>query len=246
MLKILPIVVIISVVVGVSGYFIFFHNKQSSNSAKSTVQSDFSSKSVSNIDSTNEKFTFLDNALKGLVVDVSGLQAQFNSYTASTNARLDTDEAKINSLQSSVNNLNNQVNSLQKSSPTASPQGGSPSVPVYIPLGSGGSQGDRNYLSVNGYNVAINPSNYSGYTNMVLQVNANLVQSVGTANFQLYNATTNQAVSGSQVSTTSSNNTFMTSGGFTLPAGNNTYQLQAQSTEGYTIQIQNATIMVNF
>lgn len=244
MWKILPAVVVVALIIGIAVYFIFFKNSPQT----SVPQVNLKGFDISPNASLNDRVNNLEKA-----VNILAKQAIKNSQTGE---KFDnTQDVLDNSLEGRLTVLENTVNNLSPSSPsnssaptsnsTSIENSTSPSV-LYIPLGSGGSSGDRNYITMPTFQVPINPSNYPGYTSMQLEVNMGLIQSVGSANAQLFNTTSNSAVANSQVSTVASPYAWVISTGFTLPAGNNTYVLQLQSTQGYTINAQNARIKVNF
>lgn len=244
LLKILPVVLVVTLIGG--GLVYYFRFYKPGNLANTSTNTPIFN--LSNSGTPDERITNLNEAMQGVLSDISKIKNDFSSFTIQTTQKFASSEARLNTIEGSIKDLKSRVGILEtKVSVSPSGQGGTTvTPPSYIPLGSGGSQGDRNYLVVPGYVVTINPANYPGYSSMVLEVNANLVQNVGQANFQLFNTTTNSAVSNSQVSTQATSNAFIQSNGFTVSAGSNTYVLQAQSTQGYTIQVQNARIRVNF
>lgn len=243
MWKILPATVVVALIIGAAIYLIFFKNSPQTIPAQVKLEGF----DISPNTSLNDRVANLEKA-----VNILAKQAIKNSKTGEKFEN--TQDVLDNSLEGRIAVLENQMNTLQNqdssnntlTSNQTTPQTSNTPQVVYIPLGSGGSSGDRNYITMPTYQVAINPADYSGYTSMQLEVNMGLIQSVGSANAQLFNSTSNLAVGSSQVSTTASPYAWVTSTGFTLPAGNNTYVLQLQSTQGYTINVQNARIKVNY
>lgn len=184
----------------------------------------------------DERITSLEEALSKLIPQVNSLKTSGSS--ANTSSR----DAKISSLESDVTDLKARIVVLEKS--TTNTQTGTKSSTVYIPLGSGGTSGDKTWISNNNYGATIDPAEYPGYSTMQLEVNFRMVQKSGTAYARFYNVTDSSAKE--QVSTTSDAFSWQTSFGFTLPAGKKTYTLQTQSSEGAEIQLQSARIKVNF
>ena len=183
----------------------------------------------------------LEDAVLLLGKQIATLKSNNGSNQNNDTSLTDT---KIKNLETALSSLQADVTALKGTSQTTPAP--SKKSPVYIPLGAGGTADDRNYLSMNGYQVAINTTDYPGYTNMQLEVTMNLNEAVGTANARLYNKTDSSAVSSSNVSTTATSATLLSSGGFTIPTGSKTYVLQVQTTQGYTLNLQSARIKVNF
>ncbi len=163
---------------------------------------------------------------------------------------------QIQQLQATINQLSARVTALEKrpatttkttyvqtTTPQSTP---TPSAPIYIPLGTGGSSTGLDWTTIPSQSIIINTAQYPGYTNMTLQVNLLVYQGNGTAYAQLFNTTTGTAVISSQVSTTSSTFTQLSSGNFTLTPGQNTYVLQLKSSTGYAATAGNASIVVAF
>lgn len=153
-----------------------------------------------------------------------------------------TPDPRVAVLESAVTELKARISTLENATPA--PVIASGKSTVYIPLGSGGSSGDKNWLSNDNYGATIDPAEYPGYSTMQLEVNFRMVQKSGTAYARLYNVT--DANAKEQVSTTLDSFSWQTSFGFTLPAGKKTYTLQTKSSEGAEIQLQSARIKVNF
>lgn len=162
-----------------------------------------------------------------------------------------TIEAKLNNLESQIGDLNGRINTLEgkpttSASPTPSPQSTAKQPTIYIPFGGSASEGDRNWFSVEAFEISLDPNNFPGYTGVRLEVNAKLSEPVGTGNFRLYNQTDGSAVSGSDVSTTANKFTLLTSSSFKLPSGTKTYKFQIKSTEGYQAIVNQARLKVEF
>lgn len=181
----------------------------------------------------------LEDTILKLVPQVNNLKSSTNPTTQNTSS-LDN---KMKGLETAVTELKARVSVLEKGSTTTT-QSQLKSATVYIPLGSGGGGGDKDWVSNSSYGATIDPSEYPGYSTMQLEVNFRLTQKSGTAYARLYNVTDQTAKE--QVSTTSDGFSWQTSYGFTLPAGKKTYTLQMKSTEGVEVQLQSARIKVNF
>lgn len=169
--------------------------------------------------------------------------------SGSGNALLNTtsnSEARIKSLETSVLDLKGKVAQLEKNAAATPSSTSSKKAPLYIPLGSGGSSSDRNWVSIDTYEVSLDPADYPGYTSMQLEIVMKLIEKVGEGRARLYNTTDGAAVSYSDVSTTSDKYVWLTSATFKPSSGKKTYKLQLQTTQGYELPVQSARIKVNF
>lgn len=231
-IKLLPIILIVILIFAGFIYYGFF--KKGGASLTPTVSlSGFESGIMVGTSSNNDKVT-------------PSPQPTASPETP-VNTSPDTLDSRVTNIEKSLLDLQAKIAKLELSTTTQVPaQSTSNKYPLYIPLGAGGEVGDRGFYSVSNYQVTIDTADYSGYKNMQLEVNLRLVQSVGEAKARLFNSTDNSAIASSDVSTTSDKATLVTSGNFTLPSGKKTYVLQVQSTQGYTVQVQNARIKVNF
>lgn len=176
----------------------------------------------------------LEEALIEIVKRVNGLN---NEDSADISI-----ESRLNSIEASITDLKVQVSSLGQTTTTPAT---STKPTIYIPLGAGGSWGDKDWYSTAEYEISLDPSNYPGYKGMVLEVTFRLVEAVGTGSVRLFNTSDNTSVS-SQVDTTSTSFSLKTSPAFTLSSGSKTYKLQVKSSQGATLFIQSARIKVNF
>lgn len=186
----------------------------------------------------------IEDRVKSLEDVVNKLTPQVNSLKSSgtqTGASSSLD-SKVAALETAVTELKARAATLENATPA--PVTASGKSTVYIPLGSGGSSGDRNWISNDNYGATIDPAEYPGYSTMQFEVNFRMTQKSGTAYARLYNVTDSSAKE--QASTTLDSFSWQTSYGFTLPAGKKTYTLQTKSSEGAEIQIQSARIKVNF
>lgn len=240
MLKLLPIVLIVGIILGGG---IFFLLQKSANSKNST--SLFANLSTQSSSSRIDKVAVLEAKVEALSNQISG---GINVAQATNSSSIET---RIKTLETTIVDLQKQL-AIVKANSTTKPvvvtqtSTTNPKYPLYIPLGSSGSLGDRNYLAVDGYEVSIDPADYPGYKTMNLEVSLRLIESVGVVNARVFNFSDNSGISASVVSTNSSTFKLLSSSGFTLPSGRKTYRLQVQSTEGYTVQVNEARIKVNF
>ena len=89
-------------------------------------------------------------------------------------------------------------------------------------------------------------ADYSGYTSMQFEANIQIFQ-IGTAYARVSNKTDGTSILSSEISTTSTSYTSVSSAKFNLPGGKKDYQLQLKSQiTGYAASVQNARIKVNF
>ena len=137
-----------------------------------------------------------------------------------------------------------QVNSkLQESpSPTASVN-----IPVtYIPIGSiDGTVTSINLVNFGQLNFSIDPGDYPGYKTMQL-IGDLRVNAGGIAHARLYNDSDQKDVPNSEISTSSTTLSSITSSAFTLPSSKKTYRLQGKSDAGDQIFLQNIKIKVSY
>lgn len=150
-------------------------------------------------------------------------------------------------LEAQVTELKVRVSALEKATPApASATNTNTSSTVYIPLGSGGGPwANTDWYSTPEYEISLDPANYPGYKNMVLEVTFRIVEAAGTGSVRLYNVTDSQAASG-QLDTTASSFSLKSSSSFTLTTGTKTYKLQVKSSQNKDLFIQSARIKVNF
>lgn len=180
----------------------------------------------------------LEDRVKSLEDTITKVVSQVNNFKS-----VGAGDSRFNSVESAIVELKARVSSLEKTTPA--PVSSSKSSTVYIPLGSGGSWGATDWISLNEYEVSLNPDNYPGYTGMSLEVTFRLTEAAGTGSVRLYNATDSSAAS-SQLDTTSTTFSLQSSSSFKLTSGTKTYKLQVKSTQGKDLVLQSARIKVNF
>lgn len=153
--------------------------------------------------------------------------------------------SKVTSLEVAVADLKSRISTLEKkpASTTTTQSSGTSKVPVYIPLGSGGSNSNTNWADMPGYEISIDPAEYDEYTSMKLEVNMRLNASGGNAMVRL-TSSDGTAIS-SELSTPQTVYNLNTSTGFKL-SSKKTYKLQVKSTAGHEMFIQDARIKVSF
>lgn len=239
MLKLLPIVVAVSFIVGISGYLIFF--KSSAPKTPLLLQSTIKNgKAESPIE---ERIKTLEDTvvLLGKQVTQPGADTtpaadnQTPPPAASTNL-----ESRLKSLEDSISSLQKQLTD-QESKTTSVSQ-----APSYIPLGWVGAATSLSWTVIANQEISINPADYPGYSSMQFEVYLRAYQGNGKAYARLYNNTDGTALLSSEVSTSSQDYTWLTSSKFSLPSGQKAYRLQLKTLTGYEAGAQNARIKVNF
>jgi hypothetical protein len=154
---------------------------------------------------------------------------------------------RVNKLETDVASLKTQVSSLPTgSSPTPSPPPAIKKSPLYIPLGWVGDSTGMDWTSIPSQTISINGSDYSGYTSMQFEASIAVYQGNGQTFARIINQSDNAIIFQSEISATSQNYTWVSSGNFTIPNSQKTFVLQLKSLTGYNAQIQNARIKVNF
>jgi hypothetical protein len=239
MIKFLPAVIFVLLIVGASFYFFRQHMATQPVSPVASLPEQISQASLNSTDS--ERLKILEQAVITLAQKVQELSTK----QPSGQSLAPTLETRVKNLETNLVSLQGQIDQFKTSASPTPVQTFSKS-PVYIPLGSTGPIEDRNYLSINSTAISIDTGNYPGYTSMQLELSMSLSESVGTGYASLYNKTDGVTVSGSEVSTTSSTSTLLTSSTFKLAGGSKTYTLQVKSSQGYPATVQNARIKVNF
>lgn len=242
MTKYLPVAVLIFLLIGT----FFYLRSRMSEPVKSPV--DYQPVTVQKVPdnaSPEEKIKILEQSIQFLATEIGKTNANLSANTNAESPALM--ETRLKNLETSVNSLKADVASLKSpTSPTSQTSSSTKKSPIYIPLGSGGTTTDKNYYGMGGYQVSIDPADYPGFSSMQLEAVLNLNEAVGTINARLYNSTNSSVVSNSDVSTSATTPTLVTSYGSTLPSGKKTYVLQVQSTQGYQANVQSARIRVNF
>ncbi len=223
MIRLLPFILIPILVVALLGYWRYASTKPSLESPE-TVK--------------NNGPIEVPKTLPGATIE-DRIEVNVPSPTPTTDSSLDL---RLKSAEAAVTELKARVSSLENATPAQSQTTSSKST-VYIPLGSSGQiSNTSDWVSLSTFQAAVDPSQYPGYTSMQLEVNMRLNQPGGTLYARLYS---NGSIDSSQVSTTSTPSTLITSSKFTL-SGSKTYTLQAKSSEGTQAFLDTARIKVNF
>lgn len=232
MIKFLPVVLVIILLAGF--LFIKFRPQPLTTPAPSPLNE---SLPITEDSSVEERLKILEDALIRTIKQVNTLN---NSLVSSDTKSLND---KITSLEKSLSALQTQVNNLGTSTQTSTVQSSTTKSPSYIPLGSG-SNSTSDWTAVDGAIIIINPTDYSGYKSIQFETSLKVFQT-GTAYARLYNK--DDGTSFGEVSTTSTTDTFLSSGTFTIPSSKKTYVLQVKSEiVGYAATATNARVKVNF
>lgn len=241
MVKLLPLLLIPVLVLAGLGYWRYSAGKQ--NLATPIAQEEPAQepievpKTLPNA-STEERVKALEDLVTKLVSQVNSLKSQ-PAQSGSGNS-----DSKLSSVESAVTELKARVSALEKNTPAPAASLGSKST-IYIPLGSGGVVASTDWISLNSFQISLDPAQYPGYSSMQLEVNMRLNQPGGTLYARLYNSSAGSAIS-SEVTSTSANSSVVTSSTFTLPTGSKTYLLQAKTSDGTQAFLDTARIKVNF
>lgn len=195
--------------------------------------------------SVEDRLKELEFAVTDLIKQVR--DAKTSNSASTGNADLD---AKLNNLEASVNDLRARVIKLEtgtsgvvQTTTTTLPSTTKP--PSYIPLGWSGSSRGTDWTDLSGQEFTIDSGDYSGYKTMQFEINIRIFQN-GMAYARLFDKDDGIAILQSEVSTGSTDYTWLSSNGFTLPSGKKTYKLQVKSLTGYSVDVTNARIKVNF
>lgn len=238
MFKILPFVLIPLLILGGLGYFRFVYLPQQNleNPVKSVSQQTGPIEVPKSLPgaTVDDRVNTLEQSIATLIKEINSLKSPGAQSTVA-------DAARLNNAESAIVELKARVSALEKTTPT--PVISSSKSTVYIPLGSGGQiNGNTDWNNLNTFQATVDPAQYPGYTSMQLEVNMRLNQPGGTLYARLYSG---GSLDSSQVTTTSTSSSLVTSGTFTV-SGSKTYTLQAKSSDGTQAFIDDARIKVNF
>lgn len=161
-------------------------------------------------------------------------------------------EQRVKTLESTIIDLKRRIVNLEQTSttpaaagPVASTAPATNKSPVYIPLGSGSSVA-TDWTSIDSLSVILDSADYSGYSGVQFEVSMRAYQGNGKAFARLYNSTDGTGVLSSEVSTTTSDYTWVTSSSFNISSGKKTYKIQLKSLTGYETGVQNSRIKISF
>ncbi|MBI2600991.1 hypothetical protein HYW42_03480 [Candidatus Daviesbacteria bacterium] len=242
MIRFLPIGIIAILVISGLVYFRFFYIKDS---LEEPQQREVPKEVPFDTLLTKDPGGVTDN-LNILATQILNLKSANENLVKTADSKNADLERRIKALEASVTQLQGQVNSSSTTAQSSTQTTTSESkFPVYIPLGSAGTSTDQNWYSIPGFEVSLDPAEYSGYASMQLEINMRMIEKAGTAYARLYNSTDGSATS-PEVSTTQDTFQLLASGTFKLPSSRKSYKLQLKTSQGKEIHIQNARIKVNF
>lgn len=171
-----------------------------------------------------------------------------NLSAADSASKISTLENKIQTLENSISNLQSRLTQLEgtkttTSTSTQTSSSSSKATQYIYALGYGGSSTATDWTEISTLNVTVDPSLYVGYTSMQLEAFIRVKDGNGQAFARLYSA--GSSVGSSELSTTSYQNTWVSSGNFTL-SSKKTYTFQVKSLTGYETFLENARLKINF
>lgn len=238
MLRILPVILILLLI---SGGLIFWRfNANKNNLSSPNVE-------VVNTELVEVPKTLpdapLEDNFKALEETVTTLVDQVNNLKAAPSSQ--NLDLRLKGVEAGIVDLKVRVSSLEKATPQPAQTTTTSNPPLYIPLGSSGSTTSQTFVNMDTYQITLNPSDYSGYKNMQLEVNIRRNQPGNSVYARLLNLTDNTAAS-SEISTTSTNFVWLSSSGFSLASGSKTYIMQVKVPDGTEAFIQTARIKVNY
>ena len=185
----------------------------------------------------------LENRVRELEFSVTDILNQKPTASTSPTTSLDN---RIKALEASINDLSTRIAKLETGSSTTTSTTTSTKSPAYISLAASGSSSVGDWATVSGTVVTIDTGDYPGYTSMQFEANIQIFQT-GIAYARISNKTDGTSILSSEISTTATSYTNVTSSKFSLPGGKKDYQLQLKSlVTGYAASVQNARIKVNF
>jgi len=177
-----------------------------------------------------------------LISDQTSSKQDLSTLTGKINAL----ENKVTELESSNSGLLNKLNSLEsagKGNPVQSANKSS----VLLPINPGGSVNSTSWQNLTSGTVTVDPADYPGYKSAYLKINLSVFQGQGTAYARLVNTANTLAIIPSQVSTGSFSAVALTSAGFKLPAGANTYTIQLYTqVPGYPAQAADSFLQITY
>ncbi len=114
----------------------------------------------------------------------------------------------------------------------------------YIPIPGSGTTRETVWTSLPGTDFYMTKSDYQGLVAVYFEGNIKLVNGNGVSYVRLYDATHSVAVPGSELSTSSQQSTFVTTGPVTLWEGYNNYQIQARSLTADTTVFESGRLKI--
>jgi len=197
-----------------------------------------------------------EERIKELEFTVTDLISQFKGLPVSSQEGLTTSDldSRLKRIEDSLNDLKARIVILESKEPTTAQTTSTATsvssstvsrAPAYIPLGWSGSSAGTDWTSIIGQEFIIDTGDYAGYTSMQFEVNMRIFQN-GQAFARLEVKDMGTSILASEVSTVATDYTWVSSAGFTLQSGKKTYRLQLKSLTGYSTDVINARIKVNF
>ena len=232
------------------GLFYFRYFTQSKNLSKPVVDGALGSLEIENqtsgVSSDHDRIQILEAAVLDLAKQVGELKRKIegsSSNTLPSGTSGTSGSQDLSTITATLTTLQSQVAALQQSSGVSTSTKRSP---MYIPLGWVGTASSQSWTTITTQGTIINSADYPGYTSAQFEVNLQAYQGNGTAYAQLYDNDDGLVISGSSVSTTSSNYTWVSSGTFQLASGQKTYYMQLKNTTAYPANVSDARIRINF
>jgi hypothetical protein len=240
MLRLFPIFIAMALIIGASIYFLFFRS-QTHIAGIVLPNSDGS-------DSLEIRISALEESVNKLAAQISVSPKPASSASPGGGS---INESKLADLDNKMGSLITRMNQLEAQKTTSStsltstaPTTSTSKYPQYIyPLGYGGSSSAADWTEITTLTITIDPSLYPGYKDMKLEAYIRVKDGNGKAYARLYSSTSPVVLS--EVSTTSFQNTWTSSGGFSL-SGKKTYTFQVKSLTGYEAYLENARVVVNY
>lgn len=241
MIRLLPFILIPVLLIAGLGYWRFVVSKPSVITT-SPVSSQVQDSELVEVPKTLPQAT-VEDRVKSLEDTITKLVPQVNNLKPGSSQTGSSLDLRLTNAESAVTELKARVSALEKATPA--PVAASGKATIYIPLGSSGSAASVDWISLNAFQINLDPAQYPGYSSMQLEVNMRLNQPGGTLYARLYNSTSGTATS-SEVSSTSTTSSIFTSSTFSLPSGSKTYILQAKTSDSTLGFLDTARIKVNF
>lgn len=242
MIKFLPIVVLILLVLGAS-WFLITRQEQSSNPVPALTAVDQPTSTQSDTgsllpSSSNSDLKTLQDAIIALSKKVNG----------DTSTKIATLESKVTSLEDKVTVLQRQVSQLSVGVTPVPTEAAAitKKSPIYIPLGWVASSSVMDWTTIATQSIVIDTGDYPGMTSAQFEGRIVNYQGNGTCYARIINTTDGNAILSSQISTSGTDYTWVTSSAFSLSGGKKTYAVQLKTNTGYAAQISDAHLKINF
>jgi hypothetical protein len=185
----------------------------------------------------------LEARISVLEQSLTNLSSELVSGSPTPSTRPSSLDTRVKSLETQLSQLNSRVAALEISDKSSTQVNSGENV-TYIPLGPGSSSSALDWTTVSLPEFTIDPADFSGYTNMYLEVNLRSYQGNGRAYARVINSTDGTAILGSEVSTTSEDYVTVTSGAFKVASTKKTYKMQLKTLTSYEASVQFARIKV--